>query len=565
MHILLKLLTSLTLFCIISSSTIYLKAQNALDFDGTDDRVAAPNASTLISGSSFSMACWVYPTNPAAGWPNFDGFIGFRNESNADFYLLQLSSTNVEARLRNSTGAAYSITSSTLVLNTWNHYALTYDGSRLRLYHNGVLTDSTNASGSILNTTSTFFAGTIPFGATNFDLDGRLDDVGLWNRVLTGADVNTIYNSCYLSPSDPGLQLCYLFNQGNGGGNNSGITQVTDSKGNINGTMTGFALNGNTSNFVTYGFPQVTTLSDTALCSYSSPSGNAQWTSTGTYSDTLTNVAGCDSIIIVNLFIDQGPRSDTLYPNVCDPYVSPSGNYTWTTSGTYSDTLVSSSGCDSLLTIFLTANQPSAASLSDTACQSYTSPSGNHVWTTSGTYMDTLPNMAGCDSVLTIQLSITSLDTSVTVTTSSLTSNATGVTYQWLLCDNNFQAIPSATNASFTPGGNGNYAVAVTANGCTDTSSCINFSLVSLAEGVPDFEVTVFPNPNSGQFHIKFPAPVREVTAILYDVTGREIARQQFSDTDGFPMEIHDVPGVYFAELRIGSQVRRMKVIKSRN
>ncbi|GAB4252024.1 MAG: hypothetical protein Kow0079_06470 [Vicingaceae bacterium] len=47
-----------------------------------------------------------------------------------------------------------------------------------------------------------------------------------------------------------------------------------------------------------------------------------------------------------------------------------------------------------------------SSTISPTACNSYTSPSGNYTWTTSGTYMDTIPNAAGCDSIITIQLTI---------------------------------------------------------------------------------------------------------------------------------------------------------------
>ncbi|MFH2143504.1 MAG: T9SS type A sorting domain-containing protein [Bacteroidota bacterium] len=42
----------------------------------------------------------------------------------------------------------------------------------------------------------------------------------------------------------------------------------------------------------------------------------------------------------------------------------------------------------------------------DTVCTSYTSPSGNHIWTVSGTYIDVIPNSVGCDSVITIVLTI---------------------------------------------------------------------------------------------------------------------------------------------------------------
>lgn len=52
---------------------------------------------------------------------------------------------------------------------------------------------------------------------------------------------------------------------------------------------------------------------------------------------------------------------------------------------------------------------PSCTSVSDievSSCGSYESPSGNYIWNTDGEYMDTIPNAAGCDSIITIDLTI---------------------------------------------------------------------------------------------------------------------------------------------------------------
>ena len=77
-------------------------AQAALSFDGSNDYAEVLSGSQHIVNKSMSIAFWVFPTNTTGGYPNFDGFAGFRNNSNADFYILQLSGTNVEARFRNS-------------------------------------------------------------------------------------------------------------------------------------------------------------------------------------------------------------------------------------------------------------------------------------------------------------------------------------------------------------------------------------------------------------------------------------------------------------------------------
>ena len=540
------------------AGTQFSIAQNALDFDGIGDRGVATNASALITNGNLSMAMWVYPTNPAAGWPDFDGMGGFRNESNCDFYLLQLNSTTLEARIRTNNGNATTIAYSGLQLNAWNHFVLTYDGSMLRLYHNGMPADSTGASGTITLGNVPFYIGTVPFQTTDFDLDGRLDDVCLWNRALSASDVSAWYNACEPDVNDPGLQLCYKFNQGVAGGNNSGITSAIDSKGNINATLSGLGLTGTTSNFIAYGNPSLTVVVDSASCNYTSPSGNDIWDSTGVYNDTLTNAAGCDSIVQVDLTII--PLGSTITVDECDFYDSPSGNFTWTTSGVYNDTLIAAGGCDSVITINLTIEQTSSAVISDTVCGSYTSPSGL-IWTTSGTYADTISNMAGCDSTLTINLMVNSADTSVTQNGATLTANATNSTYQWVNCDNNFTAIPGQTNATFVAASDGNYAVVVTQNGCTDTSACFNVVLISAPEPNALAGVKVYPNPHTGHFALELPSVYHSISGRILDATGREVMQFATEDSDRVELNLEAPAGVYFAEVYADGMRKVVKMV----
>jgi hypothetical protein len=55
-----------------------------------------------------------------------------------------------------------------------------------------------------------------------------------------------------------------------------------------------------------------------------------------------------------------------------------------------------------------------ADTITEVTCDNYTSPSGRYTWTTSGTYKDTIPNAEGCDSVITINLTVNIVDVSVT-------------------------------------------------------------------------------------------------------------------------------------------------------
>jgi hypothetical protein len=134
--------------------------------------------------------------------------------------------------------------------------------------------------------------------------------------------------------------------------------------------------------------------------------------------------------------------------------------------------------------------------INQTACGSYTSPSGNHIWDTSGTYVDTLITTSGCDSITTINLTVNLFpNNTVTQSNDTLTINQTGASYQWLDCDNNFAAIPNDTNQIFVASANGNYAVLVTQNGCVDTSACYSIIITGLANTPLNETVTLYPNP----------------------------------------------------------------------
>jgi hypothetical protein len=93
-----------------------------------------------------------------------------------------------------------------------------------------------------------------------------------------------------------------------------------------------------------------------ACYSYTSPSGRHTWTATGTYLDTLVNKAKCDSVITVNLTILESTTGQIDLEGcryVRSPY---NAKVVYSKSGTYSDTLVNAAGCDSIVTLIVKVN-----------------------------------------------------------------------------------------------------------------------------------------------------------------------------------------------------------------
>jgi hypothetical protein len=279
----------------------------------------------------------------------------------------------------------------------------------------------------------------------------------------------------------------------------------------------------------------------------------------GVYYDTIKNVAGCDSAI--EYTIVTASTSGTISPIACNSYKSPSGNYTYTTSGTYYDTLFSQNkaGCDSFITINLKMSTATKLSLSPVACRSYKVPSGAQVVTTSKTVKDYIKGYKGCDSIeYTINVTINNANVGTTrsVNTLSATTTNSAATFQWLDCNNGMAKIAGATNKDFTPSQDGKFALAVTENSCTDTSACITFAVNGLTE-IPANLLKLTPNPSSGAFVLNCLSPLHDVNISLVNIQGqigqtwsiRELKQQEFN--------VHVSAGVWYLKIsaKEGQQV----------
>lgn len=162
------------------------------------------------------------------------------------------------------------------------------------------------------------------------------------------------------------------------------------------------------------------------------------------------------------------------------------------------------------------------STITETACDTYTSPSGNYVWTISDTYVDTILNVNNCDSIITIELTINTINLAVTQTGATLTATETGATYQWLNCPV-MTPIALATDQSYTTPTNGDFAVIITNNGCIDTSDCYIVSGIGFNENEFGHDLVLFPNPTTGLFTIELSTVANNTTISIYTIDGQNI------------------------------------------
>jgi len=201
------------------------------------------------------------------------------------------------------------------------------------------------------------------------------------------------------------------------------------------------------------------------------------------------------------------------------------------------------------------------ATISETACDSYQAPDGQ-VYQTSGTITAIIPNAAGCDSIITINLVINTVDTSVAQNGHTLTAKVDGATYQWLDCNHSNSIISGETGQSFTASENGSYAVEITQNSCTDTSACFAITTIGIPESATDNEIAVYPNPTDGKVRVNLGEMQDEFTLSIHDTNGRLISQANYKQTKELEINLDVQPGIYILTIDSESTKTHIRLVK---
>jgi alpha-beta hydrolase superfamily lysophospholipase len=138
-------------------------------------------------------------------------------------------------------------------------------------------------------------------------------------------------------------------------------------------------------------------------------------------------------------------------------------------------------------------------------------------------------------------VSVTTIDTSVTASAFNLEANESGATYQWIDCNDNLP-LNGETGITFEPQESGDYAVEITLNGCSSISSCHSFLVASLNKETNEPLFKVYPNPSNGSFMIES-ASIRTIE--ITNVQGSIVYSNSIS-VGKSTINTHLIPGVYF-------------------
>lgn len=296
------------------------------------------------------------------------------------------------------------------------------------------------------------------------------------------------------------------------------------------------------------------TLNITACKSYSIL--GKSFTSSGIYPLLTKNAQDCDSNITLNLLI-HAPSETQIAQTVCDSFVL--NGIAYHKSGTFTQTLSNRKGCDSLVILKLQVNGTSSV-INQNACKKFVLH--QKVYTQSGTYNIIIPNSRGCDSNITLNLTVFKVNNQATSNGAILTAAQSDAKYQWLDCDKQYLPIPGEVHQSMLAKRNGNYAVQVTENECTDTSACLNVNFNSVTRSGPE-SFRFMPNPMNHTVQYQSAIEHHHARIRISDCTGRKVFESPVFGGRHFEMDVSLLSkGVYVIQVTEDQLVYQTRLVK---
>ncbi len=294
------------------------------------------------------------------------------------------------------------------------------------------------------------------------------------------------------------------------------------------------------------------------------PNGNtAVITASTNYVSNLQTFLGCDSIIntSVNVLPDFN-TSQALSLCTGSSYTYPDGTTETniTTNVSQTSNLSTVNGCDSIITTNITVLNEYSTNEDVDVCfgDSYTYPDGTVETNimTNTSHISSLFSVNGCDSIVTTNIGLITTNVNTSEANNIISAQQVGAIYQWIDCGTN-TPIAGETSQSFAPNYNGDFAVIVTFDGCSDTSNCTTISTVSI-EDLSINEITLYPVPADGSITIKGQLPNKTVYQIL-DLSGATILEGELNAQQTISI-LALSPGTYFVHLQHYGILRMTKI-----
>lgn len=218
-------------------------------------------------------------------------------------------------------------------------------------------------------------------------------------------------------------------------------------------------------------------------------------------------------------------------------------------------------GCTKVVQLNLEVIPVNVTIINETLCYGDIYFLGDDPYTESGTYELSLMSISGCDSIILANLDFVEINTNIEVNGSVLQANYNdNYIYQWIDCSNN-ENIIGATDNVFEPIYSGDFAVVITdESGCIDTSEC-NYVISSDTKSVfNENDINILPNPSTGYVSIKNNSNKQIIAIDLYSVSGKFIKTYNSKQTKNLNISQFK-KGVYLFKIRTQDKSELVKQI----
>ncbi|WP_462251242.1 T9SS type A sorting domain-containing protein [Ekhidna sp.] len=287
--------------------------------------------------------------------------------------------------------------------------------------------------------------------------------------------------------------------------------------------------------------------------------GTQTLTLEGEYSQLFMSELGCDSTVTLSLTVD--PEFDEVTEaSICPGDSYTFGSQTLTNAGEYTESFLSQAGCDSVVTLSLSIAAVFDENVAITICADETFAFGTQTLTAAGEYTELFTSQVGCDSTVNLSLFVTDFDLEVSLTDQTLTATEIdGASYQWITCEGII--IDGATTNIFQATETGEYAVIVDNQECEKTTACILVEL-PLSTSSIGIDPIVYPNPTKGIITLDFQQDFRG-TYEIFDLAGKSVTKGTI-DGSNKSVSIEESPnGMYHLFLKNENGVsERLTVVK---
>jgi hypothetical protein len=244
----------------VATNVTVLVDATGLNFDASNDYAKLSNtAAAGVSSTGGTWEAWVKRSNWSMSSYNLNVLFGNEYDfpSSNSFYISLHEVVGLHFRYggQSQTGNMYTASSvvNSFAPNSWHHLAATWKttngATTISIYVDGVLADSKVAN-MVIPSFANLYLGGMP-GRTS--AGATMDEVRVWNRALCQSEIQNNMNCALPNPAmQNALAAYYPLNQGSVGANNTSVNSIADaSSNNQSATLFNFALNGNSSNWVT--------------------------------------------------------------------------------------------------------------------------------------------------------------------------------------------------------------------------------------------------------------------------------------------------------------------------